>query len=277
MNNKFYVVATPIGNLDDISLRALDVLKNVDFIFCENPLYSQKLLNYFKIEKKPLYSLHKYKEIKIKEFVEEKLKKGNCALITDSGTPTISDPGQFIINYLKLKEVDVIPIPGPNAIITALSGSGIIFNSFVFIGFLDRRRAKIIGKIEDLKYLVDVIIFYESPKRIINTLKIILEFYQKDLEIIIARELTKKFEEIKKLTINTFLKRENLKGEFVVLLPTKNFLNLEIELDKIKKNLDFLRNLDLKDQEILMIYNLFDNKVKKNQLYNLLKEKKEIK
>lgn len=276
MNNKFYVVATPIGNLNDISLRALEVLKKVNFIFCENTLYSQKLLNHYKIEKKSLYSLHKYKEIKIKEFVEEKLQKGDCALITDSGTPTISDPGQFIVNYLKAKEIEVIPIPGPSAIITALSGSGIIFNSFAFTGFIDRRKGKIISQIEDLKNVVDVILFYESPKRIINTLNVIFEYYQKDLEIIIARELTKKFEEIKKSTISTFLKKENLKGELVILLPTKNFIDSEMELDKVKKNLIFLRKLNLKDQEILMIYNLFDSKIKKNQLYNLLKEKKEI-
>ncbi|BDV03811.1 MAG: ribosomal RNA small subunit methyltransferase I [Candidatus Hepatoplasma scabrum] len=277
MSNKFYVIATPIGNLSDISLRALEILKKVKFIFCENTLNSQKLLNFYQIKNSKLYSLHKFNEIKIKELVYQKLLEGDCALITDAGTPLISDPGQFTVNYLKTKNIEVIPIPGPSAITTALSGSGIIFNSFAFIGFIDRKEEKLILQLENLKNFIDLIIFYESPKRIVDTLNLISKYYQEDTEIIIARELTKKFEEIKKSTIKDLLNQKNLKGEFVVILPTKNILNIEKDLDRIKKRLNFLQNLNLKDQQILKIYNLFDSKIKKNQLYNLLKQEKKIK
>ncbi|AHK22694.1 Ribosomal RNA small subunit methyltransferase I [Candidatus Hepatoplasma crinochetorum Av] len=275
MSNKFFVVGTPIGNLKDISIRGLEILKSVDFIFCENTLHSQKLLNHYEIKKKKLYSLHKFKESKIKQFVFEKLAISDCALISDSGTPTISDPGQIIINFLKEKEIDVIPIPGASALITALSASGIIYNSFAFLGFIERTENKIFFQIEKLKKSVDLIIFYESPKRIINSLKIIANYYQDDLEIIIARELTKKFEEIEKIKINDFLIKNNLKGEFVVLIPTKNLFNNKKELEDLKEQLHFFRNLNLKDKEILMIYNLFEQKFKKNQIYDLLKNMKD--
>lgn len=275
MSNKFFVVATPIGNLKDISIRGLEILKAVDFIFCENTLYSQKLLNHYQIKNKKLYSLHKFREAKIKQFVLEKLKISDCALISDAGTPTISDPGQIIINFLKEKKIDVIPIPGASALITALSASGIIYDSFAFLGFLERTENKIILQIEKLKDNVDLIIFYQSPKRIINSLKIIANYYQDDLEIIIARELTKKFEEIEKIKIKDFLIKNNLKGEFVVLIPTKNLFNLKKEIEDLKNKIHFLHNLNLKDKQILMIYNLFEQKFKKNQIYDLLKNMKD--
>ncbi len=226
--SNLYIVATPIGNLEDITLRALKILKEVDFVLCEDTRVTRKLLDKYEI-KTPTVSYHsfsgKIKTDKILELLEE---GKNLALVSDAGTPTISDPGFQLISQVKEKfgeDIIVSPIPGPSALISALSISGLPADSFTFFGFLPRKKGKqtIINEILESKRTS---VFYESPHRILKTLKMIQELSEitkKVKKIVIARELTKIFEQVISGDINEVLKYfENnpskIKGEFVVVI-----------------------------------------------------------
>jgi 16S rRNA (cytidine1402-2'-O)-methyltransferase len=216
-----YIVATPIGNLKDIGLRALDVLREVDLILCEDTRVTKKLLDYYKI-KTPTLSYHQHSKLKKVEYIINLLKEGKkLALVSDAGTPGISDPGGKLINLAikRLINLTIVPIPGPSAVTTAASISGFPMEKFLFLGFppAKRKRKKFFEEVINSKYPV---IFYESPYRIIKTLKE-LGSINKELRIVVARELTKKFETIYRGEIEKVIgeiEKEKIKGEFVVVI-----------------------------------------------------------
>lgn len=215
-----YTIATPIGNLEDITFRAINTLKEVDIIACEDTRHTIKLLNHYDI-KKPLVSYHQHSKVsKIDYLIKELKSDKNIAIVTDAGTPGISDPGQVLINKAVEKGIKVIPIPGPSAVITALSVAGVPTDSFVFLGFLPHKKGRK-TIIESFKQEKRTIVFYESPYRIeklLGELKEVLE----DRQIVVARELTKMFEEILKGTVEEVQRKlKTIKGEFVVIISAK--------------------------------------------------------
>jgi 16S rRNA (cytidine1402-2'-O)-methyltransferase len=220
-----YIVATPIGNLEDISLRALRILKEVDLILCEDTRVTKKLLDRYQI-KKPLLSYHQHSKLQKIDYIISLLKEGkNLALVSDSGTPGVSDPGnklvEEVINRIG-KKVKIIPIPGPSALTCAASVSGFPMDKFLFLGFLPKKkkRKEILKEILDSKY---PIIFYESPYRILKTLKELnleARAYNLEPEVVVCRELTKKFETIyrgKLKKVIEEIEKGVIKGEFVVI------------------------------------------------------------
>lgn len=264
-----YVIATPIGNLEDLSFRALRCLREVDLLLCEDTRTTQKLLNRYQV-KKPLLSYHQHSRLAKQEEILEQIKQGkNLALVSEAGTPGISDPGAKLINYL-LKEapdLKITPVPGPSALITALSVSGIPVDKFLFLGFppAKKKRKKFFQEVANSKHPV---VFYESPHRIIKTLKELafviasppkflpiqqaqgknlggrgnpegnsnsgdstglLRLFVPRNDLIVCRELTKKFETIYRGSIGEIIQQienqpagKKIKGEFVVIVNLKS-------------------------------------------------------
>lgn len=224
-----YVVATPIGNLEDITLRALRILREVDFILCEDTRVATKLLSHYDI-KKPLVSYHAHSGLSKADKILEDLSEGKqLALISDAGTPTISDPGVLLIMQIREKfgnDIDIIPIPGASAVITALSVCGIPSSSFTFLGFLPHKKGKE-TLLKEISASKRTVVFYESPHRILKTLtslrEHLLETVETKRKIVVARELTKIYENIISGTIEEVLQHfrdneETVKGEFVVIV-----------------------------------------------------------
>ena len=218
-----YIVATPIGNLKDLSLRAIETLKEVDFILAEDTRVTVKLLNHYEI-KTPLVSYFQHSSLKKNDYIIGLLKQGkNLALVSDAGTPGINDPGGKLIEEVIKKlsgSVKIIPIPGPNAAIAALSISGFNADKFLFLGYPPHKkgRQKFFKEIVDSRYPV---VFYESVHRIIRSLKELVSFESlKSREIVVCRELTKKFETIYRGKIEEIIsqiEKEKL-GEFVIMV-----------------------------------------------------------
>lgn len=217
---KLYVIATPIGNLKDITLRALEVLKEVSFIACEDTRRTSILLNHFRIEGKKLLSYYEPKESVQVPKIIKLLEREEVALITDAGTPSISDPGYKLIKACIEKGIQVEVIPGPSAVLTALVGSGLPTDRFLFVGFLPRKA--LVGFFEDIKKCENTtIIAFESPNRILKSLEVMKEVYTDDLSVCVARELTKTHEEFIRGTLsevyNELSSRGEVKGEIVLL------------------------------------------------------------
>jgi len=232
---KLYVVSTPIGNLSDITLRALETLKSVDLIACEDTRHTLQLLNHFEI-KKPLISYHQHSKIgKIDQIISTILDGQNVAIVTDAGTPGISDPGEFLIREAIKNEIEVEPIPGVSAAITALSVSGLPTDEFVFIGFLPHKKGRQ-TKLKQIAELKRTIILYESPFRIIKLLNELLEFVG-DREVAVCRELTKKFEATYRGKISEILPEIKEKGEFVVILSPLSSSASQIKSNKLTGDL----------------------------------------
>ncbi len=218
MIGKLFVVATPIGNMKDITLRAIDTLKDVDIIFAERPRHSLRLLSHYGISK----SLFLYNDRNWQKQIETALKlvkEGkNIALISDAGTPAIQDPGYRMVQYFRQKNIDVIPIPGSCASICALQASGLPTDKFVFLGFLPRSPGKKKKLLKTYGFLDATLIIYESPLRVKKTLNYINEILG-EREVVIARELTKIYEEFLFGTPPTLIsKAEKIKGECVILV-----------------------------------------------------------
>jgi len=222
--SNFYIVATPIGNMQDITLRALEVLKTVDIILCEDTRTTGRLLERHGI-KNHLMSYHAQSKLAKVDKIFELIEEGkNIALVSDAGTPTISDPGALLISKIKDKFADtvkVIPIPGASALITALSASGLPTHEFVFLGFLPHKKGRetLFKEIAEAKRTV---IFYESTHRMLKTLETLIKFCP-DKKVCVARELTKIYEEFKTGSAEELLaffneNKEKQKGEFVVLV-----------------------------------------------------------
>jgi 16S rRNA (cytidine1402-2'-O)-methyltransferase len=219
----FYIVPTPIGNLEDISSRALKILRQVDFIAAEDTRHSQHLLQHYGIST-PCISVHEHNERKMTASIVEKLKAGQQgALISDAGTPVISDPGDKLIQQLHEEKIRVVPLPGPSALITALSASGFAGDRFLFEGFLP---AKTQQRQEILKTLVKetrTLLFYEAPHRIVDMIQDATAIFGESRQAMIARELTKTFESLyrgslKVLQQNLNKDSHHVRGEFVVVI-----------------------------------------------------------
>ena len=217
-----YVVATPIGNLGDITLRALDVLKLVDLIAAEDTRHSGILLKHYKIDK-PLISYHEHNEAMRTAQLVERLAAGeNIALITDAGTPGLSDPGARLVRECIKRELPFTILPGPSSILTALIGSGFSTDKFFFVGFLPNKSG---GRERELRAAAardETTVFFESPHRLMKTLRAAVEILQ-DRQLCVARELTKKFEEFRRGTASELLAHYEAhppKGEIVLVIST---------------------------------------------------------
>ena len=218
-----YIVSTPIGNMEDITLRALRILKEVDLIAAEDTRRTGLLLKHFGIQA-PLTSYFEGNELKKREFILEKLKEGKkVALVSDAGTPGVSDPGFRLIQLAIENQLPIVPIPGSSAVITALSVSGLPTDAFLFKGFLphkSKKRRDLLGELENVR---ETLVFYESPHRISETLRDILEILG-DREIVLTRELTKVYEEIIRGKVSEILNQvgdRTLKGEITLVISGK--------------------------------------------------------
>lgn len=231
MSGKLYLVPTPIGNLKDITLRALEVLKMVDVVACEDTRQSLKLLNHFNI-KKTLISYHKHNENGKSEDIIEMLKEGkSIAIISDAGTPGISDPGEVIVKKCIEENIVFEVLTGATAITTALVYSGLDTTKFIFRGFLPRENKDRKPIIDDLVNRTETLIFYEAPHRILNTLEFLHENLG-DRKIAICRELTKMYEDIIRMTLGEaieYYKENSPRGEYVLVLEGKSLEELQEE------------------------------------------------
>lgn len=220
MTGTLYVVSTPIGNLSDITLRAIETLKTVDLIAAEDTRHTKILLDRYDI-KKPMTSYFEHNKVQKTDYLLTVLEEGrSVALVSDAGTPGISDPGYSVIRSCIDKGISVVPIPGPTAFVTALTVSGKPTDSFTFEGFLSNKSARRKNELKKLKEEKRTIILYESPHRIAKLLEDILEVYG-DAEIVIAREITKKFEEIVREKTSVLLEKfsgNKARGEFIVII-----------------------------------------------------------
>ena len=223
MKGTLYIVSTPIGNLEDITLRAVRILKEVDLIAAEDTRHTGLLLRHFGIQK-PLTSYFEGNELKKKEWILSRLNQGDrIALVSDAGTPGISDPGFRLIQVAIENLIPIVPIPGPSAVITALSVSGLPTDAFLFKGFLPHKSKKRKDLLKQLEETKETLIFYESPHRLNETLKDILDILG-DREIVLTRELTKIYEEIlrgKVSEIQHQLAEKKIKGEITLVISGK--------------------------------------------------------
>jgi 16S rRNA (cytidine1402-2'-O)-methyltransferase len=233
---KLYLVATPIGNLGDISFRALEILKTVDYIACEDTRVTLKLLNYYEI-KKPLISYHEHNKYEAGIGLIEKIQAGhNIALVSDAGTPCISDPGHEVVRLAIDNDIDVVPIPGASAFISALICSGLGTQPFTFFGFLDHKKQDKRKQLQEIKYHPYTMIFYESPHRFKETINLMSEIFE-ERSCAIVRELTKRYEEVYRGLINDVNSYyEEIKGEIVIIVeanthpqsPDNSLLEMDI-------------------------------------------------
>ena len=213
-----YLIPTPIGNLDDMTIRAINILKEVDVIFSEDTRVTKLLLDHFSISKK-LISLHDHNEELVKDKVLNYLVEGSSVgLVTDRGTPIISDPGYKTVKYISGKGYNVVALPGANAFVPALISSGISPQPFTFYGFLDSKDNKKRKELDKLKYVRNTLIFYEAPHRILKTMELMLEMFG-DRDVSLSREISKKFESIYRGKISDLLPTlDSIKGEFVIVV-----------------------------------------------------------
>ena len=231
LQGTLFIVATPVGNLEDITFRAVKILKQVDIIAAEDTRHSKKLLVHYDIETK-LVSCHEHNETNKIPGIIAHLKKGlDIALISDAGTPTISDPGYKLVTAVAKEQISIIPIPGCNAAIAGLSVSGLPTDSFLFLGFLPKKQAKLRQTLENLNDQSATMIFYESPRRIKTLLANMLNIFG-DRKACLAREITKMHEEYLRDSLSGILKKleekETIKGE----------CSLFVQGNLIKKTID---------------------------------------
>ena len=248
-----YLIPTPIGNLDDITIRSLNTLKTVDLLLCEDTRETGKLLNKYDIKKK-LVACHEFNQDKIKSYVIEELKKGlNIGLVTDQGTPIISDPGFVIVKEVINNNFNVISLPGATAFVPALINSGLNPSPFLFYGFLNAKKSKQIKELESLKKLPYTMIFYESPHRLKETLLNILEVFG-DRNICLEREISKIHEEVYRNKVSEIIKiADELKGEFVLIIDGNHEKNNFDELT-IKEHVDlYIKDGSSKNEAIKIV------------------------
>lgn len=271
MKGKLYIVATPIGNLEDITLRALNILRQVDFIAAEDTRHTLGLLNHFDISKK-LISYYKQNEktksdILIKELLEGK----NIAIVSDAGTPGISDPGEKIVKVAIENNIQVVPIPGACAFVNALVASGLSTKEFIFIGFLSANKKEKRDKLTSLIYETKTMILYEAPHKLESTLTEILEILG-DRKIVLARELTKIHEEFIRDNVSNILNNiENIKGEFVILIQGSSISKemkekKELQELSLEEHYSYYETSGLDKKEIIKRI-AKDRNVNKNEIY----------
>ncbi len=241
--SKLYVVATPIGNLKDISFRALEVLQQVDWIAVEDTRVSSKLLNYYQI-KKPLIPYHQYNERQRLEHLIRLLQQGNTlALISDAGTPLISEPGYRLVAELRKLGIEVVAVPGASSVISALSISGLPTDRFTFEGFLPVKQGEKRRYLQSLKEEERTMVFFEAPHRLKDTLIILQETFSAVREAVLVKEITKIYEKVMGNTLGELLnwvnKQQKILGEFVIIIAGQPKINLQIN-DQINSLLALL-------------------------------------
>jgi len=271
METCLYLVATPIGNLEDITLRAIEILKKVDLVACEDTRTTNRLLAHYGIKKK-LISFHQHNEKNKTEFLVNELSNGkSIAYTSDAGTPAISDPGAFLVNQALKLGIKVSPIPGPSSLATAFSVSGIESTHFQFYGFLPNTASKSKKLLQKIYSQTLPTIIFESPHRVLKTLSLVENIFGSIHEIFIARELTKVYETIYKDKVKSIIERleshpEEQKGEFVIILtpPMKEIENNEtIPINEALKLM--IKELPL-NQSVKLISSIF--KKNKKEVYN---------
>ena len=277
MSGILYIVATPIGNLEDITLRALRILKEVDFIAAEDTRHTLGLLNHFEISK-PLISYYKQNEKTKSEILIEKLLEGkNIAIVSDAGTPGISDPGEEIVKVAIENGIEIIPIPGACAFVNALIASGLSSREFAFIGFLSAIKKDKKEKLEEIKYETKTLILYEAPHKLKGTLESILEVLG-NRRIVLARELTKIHEEFIRDNVSNILDRiDEVKGEFVILIEGNSESKKDIELadlnnKSLEEHYEFYSAQGFEKKEIIKKI-AKDRNLSKNEIYQYFLDK----
>lgn len=266
---KLYIVATPLGNIGDITYRAIEILKNVDLIAAEDTRHSGKLLSYYQISK-PTFPLHDHNERQRGSVLIEKIKAGqSVALISDAGTPLISDPGYHLVNECRDAGIDVVPVPGACAAITALCAAGLPSDRFSFEGFLPVKEKAKTEKLTALSEETQTMIFYESPRRMQDTVKHIINIMGADRKLVVARELTKMFESFYVLPAGEMLDwlakdTNHCRGEFVLMVAGASKDQDALSVEAIKTLTLLKQELPLKKAAALTaeIHHL-----KKNDLY----------
>jgi len=269
---KLYLCGTPIGNLEDITLRTLRTLKEVNVIYAEDTRHTIKLLNYYEISK-PIHSYHEHNKVKVTPEIVDKLRKGEqIALVSDAGMPGISDPGADLIKVLIEHGMSFEIIPGPTALISALVGSGMDTTAFVFVGFLSRDKKTKKKSLESLKYERKTLIIYESPHRFKETLKFIFEILG-NRNMTLARELTKKFESYERNTVLGMIEHyehETVKGEIVIVLegsykeaPKESDFRLQLS---VLDHLQFFLDQEMDKKEAIKIV-AKERHMKKSEVY----------
>ena len=274
MKGKLYIVPTPIGNIKDITLRALDILNEVDLVYAEDTRVTKILFSHYNI-KTQLYSYHMFNEADVSEQIITKLNQGlNIAMVSDAGMPGISDPGYLIISKAIKEDIEVTVLPGPTAYITAVVGSGMPINRTLFYGFLEHKKS---AKLKELKALVDnkeTLIFYESPKRLDETIKLMAEVFG-NRKVVIARELTKKYEEYIRSTLDELSKQElNLKGEITIILEGAKIDSLALKLNEldILQHYNYYIDLGFSDKDAMKEV-AKDRGISKSVVYKKILEK----
>lgn len=268
---ELYIVATPIGNLEDITLRAIRVLKEVDIIAAEDTRHTLKLLNHLEISK-PLISYHRHnEEVKTEELINKLLEGKKIALVSDAGTPVISDPGGEVVKEAIKNNIKVIPVPGPSALITALVASGFDAKEFVFIGFLPQNKKNRKEKLEQISKEERTTILYEAPHKLLQSLEDLKPILG-SRKVILARELTKLHEEYKTGTIEE-LQQEvtNPKGEYVIIIEKNEKSQREIELQQLndltlQEHYKYYEGKGMNKKEIIKQI-AKDRNVNKNEIY----------
>jgi len=241
MSGILYIVATPIGNLSDITIRAVEILKKVDAVLAEDTRHTKKLFDHYEIDS-PLVAFHEHNENEKVDYILAQIGSGkSLALVSDAGTPLISDPGYNLVLEAKKNGISVVPIPGPSALIAALSSSGIECNNFTFFGFLPSKQSARLRLLKTKKSLNETIVFYESPKRILAALMDMLEVFGEKRQVCLAKEITKSFETILNDNLVNLIEyltsdSSHQKGEFVIIISPANKLDLDeaqVQLEKI--------------------------------------------
>ena len=255
-NGKIYLVATPIGNLEDITIRAINTLKGVDIIAAEDTRHTLKLLNHLEISK-PLIRYHRHNEdIKTDELIKLIKEGKNIAVVTDAGTPGISDPGEQIVKAAIKENIEIIPIPGACAAINALIASGLNTKEFIFYGFLPLNNKLRKEKFEDIARQKKTIIIYEAPHRLIDTLKELKEKFG-NIHVVVAKEITKIHEQFIRGDVEEILEEiENPKGEYIILFEIngkseKEEIEEKIKQKSIEEQYEYYRNLGLNKKETI--------------------------
>lgn len=280
MQGKLYLCATPIGNMEDITFRVLNTLKEVDLIAAEDTRHSIKLLNHFEI-KTPMTSYHEFNKVEKARYLVDKMKEGiNVALITDAGTPGISDPGEELVRQCYEAGIEVTSLPGPAACITALTMSGMATRRFAFEAFLPSDKKEKQQVLEELKRETRTIVLYEAPHRLVRTLTELLEALG-DRKISICRELTKKYETVFRTTFSgalEFYEAEEPKGECVIVIEGKSHEEIQKEKEASWESMPIEEHMELylnqgMDRKESMKQVAKDRGISKRDVYQYLVEK----
>lgn len=267
MEGKLYLVATPIGNLEDITFRALRILKEVDIIAAEDTRHTLKLLNYYEISKK-MISYHRHNEDVRTDGIIDELKQGkNIAIVTDAGTPAISDPGEVIVKKAIEEQISVIPIPGACAFVNALIASGLDTNQFVFYGFLPMNKKLRKKKFEEIEKENKTIILYEAPHKLKNTLSDIYEVLG-DRFCVLAKEITKIHENFTRLKVSDLINDlGEPKGEYILLIEGQQKEEEKIwETFSLEDHYEYYEKQYMDKKEIIKRISR-DRKTNKNEIY----------